>query len=98
MKTLMMLVIAGSITLSACAKKMDASKVPSAVKTSFAKDFPGTSPKWEKEAPNYEANFKMDGKTMSALYDGNGARQESETDIKVADLPSAVKGLHRPKL
>ena len=91
MKTLMMLVIAGGITLSACAQKMDASTVPSAVKTSFAKDFPGTSPKWEKEAPNYEANFKMDGKSMSALYNGNGSRQESETDIKIADLPASVK-------
>ena len=91
MKTLMMLVIAGSITLSACSQKMDASEVPAAVKTSFANDYPGRSAKWEKEAPNYEANFKMDGKTMSALYDGNGSRQESETDIKVADLPSSVQ-------
>ncbi|MDQ6844112.1 MAG: PepSY-like domain-containing protein [Bacteroidota bacterium] len=91
MKTLMMLVFAGGITLSACAQKMDASKVPSAIKTSFAKDYPGISPKWEKEVPNYEANFKMNGKTMSALYDAKGARQESETDIKVADLPASVK-------
>ena len=91
MKMIMMLAIAAVITLSACAQKMDASKVPSVVKTSFAKDFPGTSPNWEKETPNYEANFKMDGKTMSALYDANGSRQESETDIKVADLPASVK-------
>ncbi len=91
MKTLMMLLIAGSVTFTACAQKMDASKVPSAVKTSFAKDFPGATTKWEKESPNYEANFKMNGKTMSALYDGSGNRQETETDIAVSDLPASVK-------
>ncbi|HET7115207.1 MAG TPA: PepSY-like domain-containing protein, partial [Hanamia sp.] len=39
---------------------------------------------------NYEANFKTDGKTMSALYDENGNRQETETDITISNLPAAV--------
>ena len=87
----MSLLIAGGIILAACAQKLDASKVPSAVKTSFAKDFPGATTKWEKENANYEANFKKDGKTMSALYDANGNRQETEVDIKISDLPQSVK-------
>ncbi len=91
MKIVMMLLIAGSASLAAGAQKLDDSKVPSGVKTSFAKDFPGATTKWEKESPNYEANFKMNGKTMSALYDGSGNRQETETDIKVSDLPASVK-------
>ena len=91
MKKIMSLLIAGGIILAACAQKLDASKVPSAVKTSFAKDFPGATTKWEKENANYEANFKKDGKTMSALYDANGNRQETEVDIKISDLPQSVK-------
>ena len=91
MKKIMLLLIIGGATFTACAQKLDASKVPSAVKTSFAKDFPGMSTKWEKENANYEANFKMDGKTMSALYDAKGNKQETETDIKISDLPQSVK-------
>jgi len=92
MKNIISLLIAGSIiTLAACTQRIDDSKVPSPVKNSFAKDFPGASSKWEKEKLNYEANFSLDGKTMSALYDNNGNRQETETDIKVSDLPTSVQ-------
>jgi hypothetical protein len=92
MKNIISLLIAGSIiTFAACSQRIDDSKVPSPVKNSFAKDFPGTSSKWEKEKINYEANFNLDGKTMSALYDGNGNRQETETDINVSDLPTSVQ-------
>ncbi|MDP4284382.1 MAG: PepSY-like domain-containing protein [Bacteroidota bacterium] len=92
MKNIISLLITGCIiTLAACSQRIDDSKVPSPVKSSFAKDFPGVSSKWEKEKLNYEANFGQDGKTMSALYDGNGNRQETETDIKVSDLPTPVQ-------
>lgn len=64
---------------------------PVAVKTSFAKDFPRITTKWEKEGANYEANFKQNGKTMSALYDSKGNKQETEEDIKVSELPQSVK-------
>lgn len=64
---------------------------PSAVKTSFAKDFPAATTEWQKEDANYEANFKKDGKTMSAVYDANGNRQETEVDIKISELPQSVK-------
>ena len=76
-KFIMPLLIGGSILFGACSQGLNDSKVPTAVKTSFAKDFPGNSPKWDKENSNYEANFKTDGKTMSALYDENGNRQEN---------------------
>lgn len=89
-KIIMAFLFAGSITLAACSQSLDNSKMPAAAKTSFAKDFPGTSPKWDKENFIYEANFKMNGKTMSALYDENGNRQETETDITISDLPAAV--------
>jgi len=79
-----------SITFAAFAQKIDAGKVPASVKTSFAKQYPGVATKWEKENGKYEASFKKDGNTMSALFEKNGTMTESETDIKVSALPAAV--------
>jgi Skp family chaperone for outer membrane proteins len=66
-------------------------QAPAPVKSSFAKDFPGATTKWEKEGVNYEANFKQSGKSMSALYDAKGHRQETEQSIKISELPQSVK-------
>lgn len=85
-----MAVLAVSIAFTACAQKLKDAAVPAAVKTSFARHYPSTTAKWEKEDGNYEAGFKQGGKTMSAVFDANGTMMESETDIKVADLPASV--------
>ena len=89
-KLMMMSALAVAIGFSACAQKIDASKVPVAVKSSFEKQFPGAVAKWEKEDGKFEAGFKKDGNTMSALFEANGTMTESEIDIKVADLPATV--------
>ncbi len=89
-KIMMMSALAVSIAFSACAQKLKDADVPVAVKTSFAKQYPGAVTKWEKEDGKYEANFKKDGKTMSAMFEPNGVFTESEIDIKVADLPATV--------
>ena len=80
----------GAIGFSAFGQKLDASKVPAAVKSAFAKQYPGVAVKWEKEDGKYEASFKQNRNSMSALFEANGTMIESEIDIKVADLPSAV--------
>lgn len=91
MKKIMMLgVVAISFAYTACAQKLDASKVPAAVKSSFTKHYPGTTAKWEKEDGNYEANFKHNASSMSAVFEPNGTFTESEMDIKFGDLPSSV--------
>ena len=87
---MMMSALVAAIGFSACAQKIDASKVPAAVKTAFAKQYPGVSVKWEKENGKFEAGFKQNGNIMSALFEANGTMTESEMDIKVADLPAAV--------
>ena len=79
-----------AIIFAASAQKIAAGKVPTSVKTSFTKQFPGVATKWEKENGKYEASFKKDGNTMSALFEKNGTMTESETDIKVSALPAAV--------
>ena len=68
-----------------------AQKTPAAVTSAFAKNFPGvTVKKWDKEGGKYEANFTKEGKTMSATFDAQGSLEETETDIKISELPSMV--------
>jgi hypothetical protein len=50
-----------AILFVACKQKFDDSNVPDAVKTSFAKQFPGATAKWAKDEENYEAEFKLNG-------------------------------------
>ncbi|MFL9484019.1 PepSY-like domain-containing protein [Chitinophagaceae bacterium LWZ2-11] len=91
MKKIIVLAFAVITIGSAQAQKVDASKVPDVVKTSFAKQFPSvTAVKWEKEKGDFEAGFKSNGKEMSALFTVAGVLKESEVAIKVTELPDAV--------
>lgn len=87
---LVTLVSVSLFSFAACAQKIAAAQVPAVVKTSFSKDFPGITTKWEKEKANYEASFKQNGNMMSALYDASGNKIESEMDIKISILPAAI--------
>ncbi len=89
-KIVIMTAFIAAIGLSACAQKIDASKVPAPVKAALAKEYPGIAAKWEKENGKFEAGFKHNGSIMSILYEANGAMVESEVDIKVSDLPASV--------
>ncbi len=71
--------------------KSIAQSTPATVKSAFTKKFPGvTVKKWDAEDGKYEANFTQGGKTMSATFSAAGAWEETETDIKVTELPAAV--------
>jgi hypothetical protein len=72
------------------AQKIKDADVPSAVKASFAKAYPGATAKWEMEKGNFEASFKKDGKSMSAVFQPGGAMLESETAIKESELPASA--------
>ena len=85
-----MFLITFTLVASANAQKLDASKVPAAVKESFGKQYPTAKPSWKKEGSNYEAEFKNNGTEMSAVYDASGKMMESETDIKISELPPTV--------
>jgi len=89
-KLITLLVMVVLIGCAACAQKLDASKVPAAVKAAFTKQYPGTAVKWEMEDGKYEASFKQNGSSMSVLYGANGTMTESEVDIKTTELPAAV--------
>jgi hypothetical protein len=89
-KTLVFFIAIVAISLSLQAQKINEAKVPAAIKLSFAKQYPASTAKWEKEDGKYEANFKSNGNNMSATFDVNGMLLESETDIKISDLPVVV--------
>lgn len=89
-KNLVLAVLVTAIGLSAGAQQIDASKVPAAVKTAFAKKYPDQPVKWEKENGQFEAGFKQNGKNSSALFTADGTMIESEMEIKVAELPAPV--------
>ncbi len=88
MKKILLLCMTAGIFLIACSS---AENTPAAVKDSFAKQFPGTSVKWEKEDGNYEAVFTWEKKEMSTVYDSTGRILESETEIAVTELPETAK-------
>ena len=89
-KIILMVVLVTAIGTQGNAQKLNATKVPAAVKAAFAKQYPGVTPKWEMEDGKYEASFKKDAEAISAMFEPNGTFTESETDIKVAALPASV--------
>lgn len=99
-KLFTVLYLSTGICLTACAQKLDVSKVPAPVRSSFARQYPGITPKWEKEEGKYEAGFKQKGYEISILFEANGTMTESEMEIKVSELPAAISAYvktHRNK-
>ena len=80
---------AGTLTAQYQMKKGD--EVPVVVKNSFKKDYPQVKKvKWDDEHGTYEAEFKLGNKDMSVTYSSTGMKQETETSLKVTDLPKNV--------
>lgn len=75
------------------AQKMREKDIPAAVTSAFKTKFPdATKASWEKEGTSdYEVSFKLNGKEISANFDDAGKWLETETEIKISDLPVAVK-------
>jgi len=96
-KRLTVAVVLGVIAMSARGQKLNESQVPAVVKIAFEKKYPSAKASWDKEDANYEANFKQDGKAMSAVIDKNGTIVETETDIPVRDLPQSVQDYVKKK-
>ena len=77
---------------AAYAQKISAEKVPSSVTSAFMSKFPNASKtSWKMENPDeYEAEFKMNGKEVSANFDKAGKWLETETEMEVSALPASV--------
>ncbi len=89
MKKILLSVIALLLTTSiGFAQK----KAPAEVQKAFTEKFPDAkSIKWEKENDkNWEAEFKLAEKEMSAEFDANGNWLQTETSVSISDLPAGV--------
>jgi hypothetical protein len=74
------------------AQKLNATKVPIAVKTAFSNAHAKISKvSWSKEDANFEAEFTLNGKETSEVYTATGVFVESEVEMKASELPAAVK-------
>jgi len=92
-KVLLMAACALALTAPASAQLLKPAQVPAAARATFKARFPTvTTNTWEKEGDKYEAGFKLNGKTMSALLTPAGELLETETDMSPAQLPTAVRG------
>ncbi|HKK41223.1 MAG TPA: PepSY-like domain-containing protein [Bacteroidales bacterium] len=81
-------ILASGLSMCATAQK----KAPDQVLKAFNGKYTSASAvKWDHESANeWEAEFKMNGKEMSAAYDNSGKWLETETEISARDLPSSV--------
>jgi len=89
MKNLVILIVlVMGFTLTANGQKV----APESVKKAFAQKYAtAKSVKWASEEANeWEAEFVIDGKEMSASYDNTGKWLESETEISSKEIPAAV--------
>ena len=62
--------------------------VPTNVKAAFEKDYPKVKAKWGMENADFEAEFSLNGKDASAVYDKNGHKKAFEIDIKMSEIPT----------
>lgn len=91
MKKSILLLAIGFTTFTSFAQKMKEADVPTAVKTTFSKQYPGIKgAKWEKENDNYEAEFDYNKVETSALFNAAGSLLETEIEIKTSELPKTV--------
>jgi hypothetical protein len=75
------------------AQKLESSKIPEAVKTSFAKHYPAVKNiDWEMENGEYEASFKDKSVSHAVMFKKDGTFTESEIDIATNELPSPILG------
>jgi len=91
MKTLITTVALSLAVSFAGAQELKEKDVPKEVKDGFAAKFPGSkAEEWKKEEGNYEVEFDVNKKEMSALFDASGTYKEKEKEIKIDQLPHAI--------
>jgi hypothetical protein len=90
-KTVVLMMTCLFISLTGFSQTIPAEKVPVNIKQAFEKKFPAAKDiKYELETREYEVSFKENGVQMSANFDPAGKWLETETQIKVSELPKEV--------
>ncbi len=92
MKNHLMLVAALAAPALTQAQTLKLAQVPAAAQATFKTKFPTVKTNtWEKEGDKFEAGFKLNGKTMSAVITPAGELLETETDMLLSQLPPPVR-------
>ena len=74
------------------AQNLDTKDIPKIVIEKFNSSFPkAVNVKWTMEKSNYEASFKTGRKEMSINFDEIGNVVETETEIKLRELPVEIR-------
>lgn len=91
MKTITVITLFSLGVSYANAQKITEAEVPASARATFVKQYPDIkSAKWEKEGANYEAEFDLKKVETSVLIDPSGSILETESEIKVSELPKEV--------
>ena len=91
-QVLIMVACALALAAPAHAQMLKPAQVPAAARATFKAKFPTVKTNtWEKEGDKFEAGFKMNGNTMSAVITPAGELVETETDMSPAKLPAPVR-------
>ncbi|MEZ4804632.1 MAG: PepSY-like domain-containing protein [Bacteroidia bacterium] len=92
MKKIIILLLCATWMGASFAQEIETEEVPTAVKAAFSAKYPKAQKvEWEAEEDNtYEADFKLYKINYSASFDQTGKWLETETEIKVSELPEAV--------
>lgn len=92
MKKLMTLLVCMVFVAFSYAQKPK-DEAPAAAKAAFAAKYPTAQKvKWSVEKPGeFEVEFTLNKIESSVLYDASGKLLESESEVKEAELPQAVK-------
>ena len=89
MKNIFILLVVFSISLVPAFSQKN---TPENVKKEFARKYPAAqSVKWASEEANeWEAEFTVNGKEMSASFDDKGVWMETEAEITEKELPATI--------
>ena len=71
------------------AQQLKSIEVPATVHSSFKKLYPTIkNVKWAKEGSNFEAEFDLGKIETTVVFDGNGSMVQTESEIKISELPT----------
>lgn len=79
-------------TLAAQAQEIHTADVPPAVRAALERHFVGAKAvEWSQGGGGYEAEFKLRGAEVEAVFSREGTLLETETEIAVGKLPPAIR-------
>lgn len=88
---LMALALVG-VFLAGCDKDDDGMRVDQNIKNAFRSQYPGaTRAEWEHKHGYYVVDFRLNSREAEAWYSAQAVWYMTETDVRYADLPQAVK-------